>query len=200
MLKFGGIIGTRREEKVDFQGGEADGEAGPAHDLAVHYHGDLPGGGKGEGLAVPVGDKLGVLPVEPLGVLAHQAEENDRLSRFTEKLRDTLLAIPGAAENGGKEPRVPGFLSLRFKGVRGPDLASMLDLQGITIGTGSACEAAAGRPSPILRTLGLSEREAAESVRLSLGYRTTESDIDRLCQGIPATVSKLRALSCSSLR
>lgn len=132
--------------------------------------------------------------------LAHQAEENDRLSRFTEKLRDTLLAIPGAAENGGKEPRVPGFLSLRFQGVRGPDLASMLDLQGITIGTGSACEAAAGRPSPILRTLGLSEREAAESVRLSLGYRTTESDIDRLCQGIPATVSKLRALSGSSLR
>ena len=111
-----------------------------------------------------------------------------------------LLAIPGAAENGGKEPRVPGFLSLRFQGVRGPDLASMLDLQGITIGTGSACEAAAGRPSPILRSLGLSEREAAESVRLSLGYRTTESDIDRLCQGIPATVSKLRALSGSSLR
>lgn len=35
------------------------------------------GGGKGEGLAVPVGDKLGVLPVEPLGVLAHQAEESE---------------------------------------------------------------------------------------------------------------------------
>ena len=129
--------------------------------------------------------------------LAHQADENERLSLLTEKLRDTLLAVPGAAENGGDIPRVPGFLSLRFQGVRGPDLAAMLDVQGITIGTGSACEAAAGRPSPVLRAMGLSEQEAAESVRLSLGYRTTESDIDRLCQRIPETVSRLRALSGS---
>lgn len=122
-------------------------------------------------------------------------EENRRLSAMGDRLCRSLLTIEGAAVHAWSAPRLPGFLSVRFSGVRSARLVPMLDRMGITVSAGAACSAGNPRPSHVLRAIGLSEAEALETLRISLGYTTTEEDLAFLCQTLPLAVARARALT-----
>jgi cysteine desulfurase len=71
--------------------------------------------------------------------------------------------------------------------LRGEDLLMELDMRGVCASSGSACSSGANLPSKVLLALGLSEREARDAVRLSLGVSNTAADVDE-------TIAMLRTL------
>jgi cysteine desulfurase len=67
-----------------------------------------------------------------------------------------------------------------------------MDLEGIACSSGSACTAGAIEPSHVLKALGLPHERAAGALRLSLGYRTTEAEIDTAADALERIAARLR--------
>jgi len=111
-----------------------------------------------------------------------------------EKLERAILkGIPGTRLNGHPEQRVPNTLNIGFEGILAEDLLLNLDLEGIAVSLGAACQSESRKPSPVLLALGRSEAEAKSSLRFSLGESNTEAEIARTLEVLKATVSRLRA-------
>lgn len=86
---------------------------------------------------------------------------------------------PGWIINGSTAHRYPGNLNVRREGVDGARMIA--DLRDIAFSLGSACASGSGRPSHVLRALGLDYREARSSVRLGFGRYTTQKDLVDAC-------------------
>jgi cysteine desulfurase len=80
-----------------------------------------------------------------------------------------------------------------FGGARGETLLFLLDQQGISVSTGSACQAGVPEPSHVVRALGRDEEAARSVLRMSLGRTTTEADIDAALAALPDAVARARA-------
>jgi cysteine desulfurase len=166
----------------------------------------LHGGGQQRGLRSGTLDAAGAAA---FAVAAHEAvarlpEEARRLAG----LRDRLLAgiareVPGAVVSGpptgsspdgdGLRTRLPGIAHLTFPGCEGDSLLFLLDMAGIATSTGSACTAGVPRPSHVLLAMGRPEEEARGSQRFSLGWNSTEADVDALLKAIGPAVEQARA-------
>ena len=106
----------------------------------------------------------------------------DHLQRLWRVARQALG--PDWTVNGSIERRYHGNLNIRREGV---DAARLLaDLRGIAFSLGSACASGSGRPSHVLRALGLSYPEARASIRLGFGRYTTEAELSDACRQIAA--------------
>jgi cysteine desulfurase len=89
---------------------------------------------------------------------------------------------PGWTINGSTSHRYPGNLNIRREGI---DAARLLaDLRDIAMSLGSACASGSGRPSHVLRAIGLDYREARSSIRLGIGRYTTQHELVDACHRI----------------
>ncbi|MCJ2186086.1 cysteine desulfurase family protein [Novosphingobium beihaiensis] len=89
--------------------------------------------------------------------------------------------------NGSATQRWHGNLNLRLPGL---DVARLMsDLRGLAFSAGSACASGSGRPSHVLRALGLSDREAKASIRLGFGRYSVPGDIEDACAEIDAAAA-----------
>ena len=102
--------------------------------------------------------------------------EHQRLEQLATRLREGLLVLPGVTLNGSASQRIPHTLNLCIdsKGFNSAALASELALS-----TTSACNSASNAASHVLLALGLDDRQARNSVRLSIGRFTTEAQVDQ---------------------
>jgi cysteine desulfurase len=91
---------------------------------------------------------------------------------------------PGWVINGSVEHRYPGNLNVRRERLDGARLIA--DLRDLAFSLGSACASGSGRPSHVLRALGLDHRQARSSVRLGFGRYTTQGDLEDACRRIAA--------------
>ncbi|MEQ2467106.1 IscS subfamily cysteine desulfurase [Niallia hominis] len=80
----------------------------------------------------------------------------------------------------------PGIIGLRVKGIQGQWLMLECNRQGFAISTGSACQVGKQAPSKTMKALGLSDGEAKEFIRMSMGRDNTEEDIIDLANVINA--------------
>ncbi len=124
------------------------------------------------------------------------SEHMERLSR----LRDYFIAqvqerIPYVDVNGGMEHRHPGNANLAFNFIEGESLLLLLDYNGISISTGSACSSKSLEPSHVLSALGVPVEKIHGSLRFSIGDFTTKEDLDYTVECLVKIVEKLRALS-----
>lgn len=137
----------------------------------------------------------------PLAVALGEAcrisgEEMESESARLRDLRDRMRArlsegIPDLAINGDLERRVPGNLSITIPGL---DAETLIEtLCGVAVSTASACSSAAVEPSYVLSALGLSDADAAASIRIGLGRPTTAEEVDRAAEEIREAVARLRA-------
>jgi cysteine desulfurase len=128
---------------------------------------------------------------------------SERASRY-ESLRRTLhqglRSIDDAQIFGSKDAGLPGTTMVGFSGAPGQLVAIGLDLEGICVSTGAACTSGSLQPSPVLLALGLSTERAAEGLRISFGWNTTDDDVHRLCQILPAIVARVRGAVSESTR
>jgi len=112
-------------------------------------------------------------------------------SRFEAGLRERVEDV---AFNSGAVERLPNTSSVRFAGVNAEELVIALDLQGVAISGGSACQSGAIEPSHVLHAMGLSDAEAKNSVRFSLSRLTTQDEVDATVEIVAAAVRRFRSL------
>lgn len=148
------------------------------------------GGGHEAGLrpgTLPVALIVGLAKALELCLEEREAEQT-RLSGLRDRLWQTLAeSLPGRVQrNGHSERRLAANLNVSFSDVDGDRLIA--DLAGLAISSGSACSSANPEPSPVLRAIGRSEREAKASIRFGLGRGTTTEEIDRASEQVLAAV------------
>jgi cysteine desulfurase len=115
-------------------------------------------------------------------------------------LRDRLMAgieqsIPGARFNGDTARKIAGNCHVAFPGVEAEALLLLLDREGIAASSGSACSSGSMDPSHVLLAMGMPRAGALSSVRLSLGWPSTDADVDAALAVLPAAVERLRPLA-----
>lgn len=121
-------------------------------------------------------------------------EELGRVLRLRRRMESVLLAIPDTNIFGAPvEARLPGTTLIGFAGAPGQLVAIGLDLEGICVSTGAACTSGSLEPSPVLLALGVGADRAAEGVRISLGWTSTDADVDALLAVLPGIVARVRA-------
>ena len=125
-------------------------------------------------------------------------DKQNSLTALRDRLEQSLLAqIEESGINGAGVARVANTSNFYFDHVEAEALVIALDLKGLAISGGSACQSGATEPSHVLIAMGLSEARARASIRLSLSRMTTADEIDCALDLIPAAVSRLRKLSPS---
>lgn len=118
--------------------------------------------------------------------LGNLATEMARLSGLRDRLRDGIEnAGVGAVWRGHRHNRLPHNLHLTLPGCDGDVLLYLLDERGISVSTGSACQAGVPEPSHVLLAMGVDQSEAKGALRFTLGRDTTEADIDRVVAVFP---------------
>jgi cysteine desulfurase len=123
-------------------------------------------------------------------------DEAKRLAALRDRLERELVArVPAAHVLGGGGARLPNTSTISFPGVKGEALVFNLDLLGIAASTGASCTSRQDGPSPALEALGVSRQDSEGAVRFSLGWATTEADIERVIEVVPPIVERLRRLS-----
>jgi cysteine desulfurase len=106
-----------------------------------------------------------------------------------------LTQIDETGVNGCATPRVSNTSNLYFDHLEAEALVIALDLKGLSVSGGSACQSGAAEPSHVLTAMGLPPARARASIRFSLSRLTTEEEIDEALKLIPAAVARLRELS-----
>ena len=120
----------------------------------------------------------------------------EKTSRLKAMLREGLLSlVPNIRINGNVPASLPNTLDVSFLGAEGESILLMLDLQGISVSTGSACASGSLEPSHVLVATGVGPELAHGSIRFSLGKFTTEEEIRRVLDVVPQVIEKLRAYS-----
>jgi cysteine desulfurase len=120
----------------------------------------------------------------------------DSLAALRDRLEQGILAaVDEAGVNGGGAVRVANTSNLYFDRVEAEALVIALDLKGLAVSGGSACQSGATEPSHVLLAMGLSEARARASVRFSLSRLTTQAEVDAALEIVPAAVARLRELA-----
>ena len=120
------------------------------------------------------------------------AETHERLNKLQRLFMEGISELDGITVNGASEHRMPAVLSLRVSGVDNATLLYRADLQGLCIAAGSACASASVKPSHVLLAMGLGEKEAKETVRISFGRQNTEEEVMKAAEIFKETVKSLR--------
>jgi cysteine desulfurase len=94
--------------------------------------------------------------------------------------------------NGDAAHKVSGSCHIGVPGVESELLLLALDRLGICAASGSSCSSGATEPSHVLAAMGVPMEDARCSIRLSLGFASTDTDVDRALDAIPQAVSRLR--------
>ena len=89
--------------------------------------------------------------------------------------------------------RLPNNLNIRFPGLNNETLLVALDQKGVAVSAGSACSARASKASYVLTALGLTEKQAKESIRITLGKDTTAEEIKKSAGIISILYKKLKS-------
>ena len=120
-------------------------------------------------------------------------EAAKKINMQAQKIISCLQSITGVYINGDLEQRYLGNINFRVAGVNGDAL--LFGLAPLAVSNTSACTASQQKPSHVLTALGLTEREALDSIRLSIGRYTTDEEIDFICQHLLKTITQLKQLS-----
>lgn len=129
----------------------------------------------------------------PDGSMSGLAQEATRALAQTELLRFGALAVAGVRAYGPAlaTERLPHIVCLGVAGVEAEAVLIGLDQAGVAAHSGSACSSESLEPSPVLAAMGV---DAEHSLRLSVGWSTTDDDIEAAARVLPGVIERLRAL------
>lgn len=110
----------------------------------------------------------------------------------TEQMAAGAMAVGDVRRYGDPADRLPHIVCLGIDGVEAEGVLIGLDQAGIAVHSGSACSSEELEPSPVLRAMGA---DADRSLRVSVGWSTTDSDVEAFNAALPGVVERLRALA-----
>jgi len=124
------------------------------------------------------------------------ADTPANLAALRDRLEQGILSqVEECGVNGAGAPRVSNTTNLYFDHIEAEALVIALDLKGLSVSGGSACQSGATEPSHVLTAMGLSPARARASIRFSLSRLTTAEEIEEALTLIPTAVARLRDLS-----
>ncbi len=122
------------------------------------------------------------------GTLASEAVRN---RSQTDAVVAAALGVAGVEPFGDVDHRVPHLVCFGVEGVEAEPVLLGLDQAGVAVHSGSSCSSESLEPSPVLEAMGV---PAERSLRVSVGWSTTEADVDAFAQAFPQVVARLRSL------
>ncbi|MBT9556587.1 MAG: cysteine desulfurase [Myxococcales bacterium] len=154
------------------------------------------GGGQEGGLRGGTLNLPGIVGLGAACALASRSLDDD--ARLCASLIGSLEAqvrevVTGVSVVGAGSLRAPHCSLMKIDGVDGEALVA--NLPDVMVSTGSACNSHAPTPSHVLMAMGFTEDDAYSTVRISVGRRTTQDEIDRAVVALSAAISRLRALN-----
>jgi cysteine desulfurase len=114
-----------------------------------------------------------------------------RARELTEAAWRGAGAVDGVTRYGDPDDRLPNVLCFGVAGVEAEPILLALDQQGVALHSGSSCSSETLEPSPVLEAMGV---DADHSLRLSVGWSSTDDDIVRFAAAFPEVVARFRAL------
>lgn len=109
---------------------------------------------------------------------------NTHLRRLEHRLIASLQDADLDFIRNGSNDRIPGNISLSFRGFEGEMLLHRLDLMGICVSTGSACDSKNTQLSHVLEAIHVPEGYAKGTIRISLGHENTEEEISHIAASL----------------
>lgn len=141
----------------------------------------LHGGGQELGRRSGTHDVAGVVGLAEAMARADAEREGfvSEVGALRDRLEERLIVgIPGLVVNTPESDRSPQHLNVTIPGVSNETLLLRLDQSGVAASAGSACQSGASEVSHVLEAMGRTPQEARESVRFTLGWTTTEAEIE----------------------
>ena len=141
----------------------------------------LRGGGQEKGRRAGTENVAGIAGFGAAARAAMGALEEDaiRLESLRNRLESGLRKTPGAIVFSDDMPRLPNTTLFTVPGLKAETAVIGFDLAGIAVSSGSACSSGKVQPSHVLEAMGFRPEIAKGAVRLSLGWSTSDADIDR---------------------
>ncbi|ERG69236.1 cysteine desulfurase family protein [Segniliparus rugosus] len=165
-----------------------------AHDVVALQH----GGGHERGLRSGTSDLVAIRGLA--AALDAATEDLQCASARLAKLRDALVCgvfqlVPDALLNGAPTGagRLPGNANFSFPGCEGDSLLMLLDAAGVACSTGSACTAGVASASHVLLAMGVEQDVARASLRFSLGWNSSQAEVDLALRALPDAIARARA-------
>ncbi|MBQ5310417.1 MAG: cysteine desulfurase [Oscillospiraceae bacterium] len=137
------------------------------------------------GLARALEDRMSGMEEREASLLAEREYITERI----------LSEIPASVLNGDRHRRAAGNMNFSFDGADGESLILLLDIEGVSCSSGSACASGAVNASHVLRAMGIDEKLAKCSLRLSFSEPIGRGACDMLCDAVKRSVEKIRRLS-----
>ena len=119
------------------------------------------------------------------------AAEAARQAALSDGLRSALLEVDGVELYGHPSERLPHLVCAGITDIEPQAVLLGLDRRRIRAHSGSACASEGLEPSPVLEAMGV---DAHRSLRVSVGWSTTDDDVAAFAAALPAVVAELRAL------
>ena len=110
---------------------------------------------------------------------------------MTKRIFETLSSLEGVEHIGHRTERAPHIACFHIADVEPQALVLELDRRGFAVHSGSSCSSESLEPSPVLAAMG---HDGQRSLRISVGWSTTEADVDALLSAVPQVLSELRSL------
>ena len=164
----------------------------------------LRGGGQERGRRSGTHNVAGIvgLGAAARAVLAERDRLVTRLTALRRRLEEVLTAVDGVhltvRREGADPPRLPTICHVCVTGVDSEALLFLLDDAGVAASAASSCASGATESSHVLAAMGVSPDLARGSLRLSLGWTSDDTTVDRVAEVFAPAVARLRLLDVSS--
>jgi cysteine desulfurase len=119
------------------------------------------------------------------------AVEEHTQRNFVRRAFAAIARVPGVATYGDMAWGLPHILCFGVAGVEAEPILLALDQQGVAVHSGSSCSSEMLEPSPVLQAMGV---DADHSLRLSVGWTTSDADLERFTTAFPTVVQRFRDL------
>lgn len=129
-------------------------------------------------------------------LMGQREEENARYRALSARMREGIWAVDPTARFTleASSPQAGHVIHVVFPGADSDSLLFLLDERGVDCSAGSACSAGVTQASPVLAAMGITDVQARGALRLSLGWTSTEADIDLFLRALPESLRKARAV------
>ena len=119
-------------------------------------------------------------------------DDDCRERTLSERLaREAVARVPGVERFGDPSDCLPHLVCLGIDGVEAEPILLALDQRGVAVHSGSSCSSESLEPSPVLTAMGV---DADRSLRASVGWSSTDADVDAFVDAFPIVVESLRGL------
>lgn len=153
------------------------------------------GGGQENNLRGGTENVPGIVGMAEAARMAHEhlPERMEYLKGMRDHMIERIVCeIKGVKLNGSLINRSSNNINVSIDKISGESLLVLLDMNGVCASTGSACNSSDGKPSHVLKAIGLTDAEAKSSIRFTLDDEVTIEDVDYVVDTLKECVLQLR--------